>query len=95
MPRSGSGGAAPRTAHELARQRRVLQPLAQRSFLVKEVAATSQDLGRAGDGGLAALRRHRQRGSQLDRGRRDSSPSWNTEKAEGPVAADPAPAVQN
>jgi hypothetical protein len=32
-----------------------LQPLAQRSFLVKEVAATSQDLSAAAAVGLAAL----------------------------------------
>jgi len=32
-----------------------LQPLAQRSFLVKEVAATSQDLSALGTAGLAAL----------------------------------------
>src|SRR2546428_11236763 len=31
------------------------QPLAQRSFLVKEVAATSQDLSALGTAGLAAL----------------------------------------
>ncbi len=33
----------------------ILQPLAQRSFLVKEVAATSQDLAALGTAGLAAL----------------------------------------
>ncbi|PYU84018.1 MAG: beta-N-acetylhexosaminidase [Acidobacteria bacterium] len=33
----------------------ILQPLAQRSFLVKEVAATSQDLSALGAAGLAAL----------------------------------------
>jgi len=33
----------------------ILQPLAQRSFLVKEVAATSQDLSALGTAGLAAL----------------------------------------
>jgi len=33
----------------------ILQPLAQRSFLVKEVAATSQDLATLGAAGLAAL----------------------------------------
>jgi hexosaminidase len=33
----------------------ILQPLAQRSFLVKEVAATSQDLAALGAAGLAAL----------------------------------------
>ena len=33
----------------------ILQPLAQRSFLVKEVAATSQDLSELGTAGLAAL----------------------------------------
>ncbi len=32
-----------------------LQPLAQRSFLVKEVAATSQDLSAVASAGLAAL----------------------------------------
>src|SRR5207248_11496318 len=32
-----------------------LQPLAQRSFLVKEVSATSQDLAALGIAGLAAL----------------------------------------
>src|SRR5260370_27535456 len=33
----------------------ILQPLAQRSFLVKEVTATSQDLSALGTAGLAAL----------------------------------------
>ncbi len=33
----------------------ILQPLAQRSFLVKEVAANSQDLSALGTAGLAAL----------------------------------------
>src|SRR5205814_686086 len=73
----------------------VLQPLVQRSFLVKEVAANSQDLSALGGAGLAAL-------DALAKGQ-PAPDSWkaqqlaNIEQVKKPKAQlpmIPAPAVQ-
>jgi len=56
---------------------RILQSLAQRSFLVKEVAATSQDLSALAAAGLAALDAIAKGQPAPTRGKRNSSPSWN------------------
>jgi hexosaminidase len=72
-----------------------LQPLAQRSFLVKEVAATSQDLSALGAAGLAAL-------DQIAKGQA-ASDSWKAQqtavvtqimKPKAQLLLIPAPAVQ-
>jgi len=72
-----------------------LQPLAQRSFLVKEVAATSQDLSALGAAGLAAL-------DQIAKGQ-PASDSWRAQqtafvtqamKPKAQLLLIPAPAVQ-
>lgn len=72
-----------------------LQPLAQRSFLVKEVADTSRDLAALGAAGLAAL-------DSLDKGQA-ASDAWKTQqlaiieqvkKPKKQLLLIPAPAVQ-
>jgi hexosaminidase len=72
-----------------------LQPLMQRSFLVKEIAATSQDLSAIATAGLAALDAL-QRGGNADE-------KWKAQQAEvlqraqqpkGQYLLIPAPAIQ-
>ncbi len=73
----------------------ILQPLGQRSFLVKEVAANSQDLSALGTAGLAAL-------DTIAKGQ-PASDSWKTQqlavveqvkKPKAQLLMIPAPAVQ-
>jgi len=92
-------GPIARPVLSLARQHAQLQPLAQRSLLVKEVAARSQDLSALGTSGSCRARRHCQRSNPLlIRGSRKqfaaSSNKQSKPKALSCSLHDQVPAVQ-
>jgi hexosaminidase len=72
-----------------------LQPLAQRSFLVKEVAATSQDLAAVASAGLAALDALEQGGNTDEAWKaQQSAVVQQAQKPKGQLLLMPAPAIQ-
>jgi hexosaminidase len=72
-----------------------LQPLAQRSFLVKEVAATSQDLAAVTSAGLAALDTLEHGGNSDETWKaQQSAVLHQAQKPKGQLLLMPAPAIQ-
>jgi ribonuclease D len=72
-----------------------LQPLAQRSFLVKEVAATSQDLAAVTAAGLAALDAVEHGGNTDEAWKtQQSAVVQQAQKPKGQLLLMPAPAIQ-
>ena len=72
-----------------------LQPLAQRSFLVKEVAATSLDLAAAASAGLAALDALEHSGNTEEAWKAEQSAVLQqAQKPKGQLLLMPAPAIQ-
>jgi len=94
MPRSGSGGAAPRTAHDLARQRRDTSAARAALFPGEEVAATSQDLAALGTRASPPRRHRKGQPAPISWKARQFAILEQLKKPKAQLLLIPAPAVQ-